>query len=101
MAVSIQIDKLAFTNTNGELFHKFNACQSYPLCYGVIIIIQWNPSKADTIGTKDFIHCSEVSLAQGLVIDHAPLTVVASYDKALPWMTKVTVLMRDLPTDSF
>ena len=34
--------------------------------------IQWNPSKMDTIGTKDFVCCSEVSLAQGLVIDHTP-----------------------------
>ena len=30
-------------------------------------IIQWNPSKADTIETNDFDRCSEVSLAQGLV----------------------------------
>ena len=34
--------------------------------------IQWNPSKADTTGTKNFVRCSEVSLAQGLVVDHAP-----------------------------
>ena len=34
--------------------------------------IQWNPSKADTTGTKYFVRCSEVSLAQGLVVDHAP-----------------------------
>ena len=26
--------------------------------------IRWNPSKADTIGTKNFVRCSEVSLAQ-------------------------------------
>ena len=51
--------------------------------------IQWNPSKADTIGTKD-VHCSEVSLAQGLVVDHAPPTVVARYDKALQWTMKQT-----------
>ena len=37
----------------------------------------------DTIGTNDFVHCSEVSLAQGLVVDHAPPTIMASYDKAL------------------
>ena len=68
---------------------------------GNIIIIQWNPSKADTIGTKNFVRCSEVSLAQGLVVDHAPPTIAASYDKALLWTTMKTVLMRDLSTDSF
>ena len=44
--------------------------------------LQWNPSKADTIGTKIFVRCSEVSLAQGLVVDHAPPTIAASYDKS-------------------
>ena len=63
--------------------------------------IQWNPSKADTIGTKNLVRYSEVSLAQGLVVDHAPLTISASYDKALLWTTKKTVLIRDLSTDSF
>ena len=43
--------------------------------------IQWNPSKTDTIGTNNFVHCSEVSLAQGLVVNHAPPTIAASYDK--------------------
>ena len=62
--------------------------------------IQWNPSKADTLVTKNFVRCSEVSLAQGLVVDHAPLTIAASYDKTLLWTTKKTVLMRDLSTDS-
>ena len=62
--------------------------------------IWWNHSKADTIGTNDLVHCSEVSLAQGLVVDHAPPTIAASYDKALLWTTKKTVLMRDLSTDS-
>ena len=43
--------------------------------------VHWNPSKADTIGTKDFVrcYCSEVSLDKGLVVDHAPLTIAASY----------------------
>ena len=27
--------------------------------------VQWNPSKADTIGTKDFVLYREVSLTQG------------------------------------
>ena len=56
--------------------------------YGILamhlrIHLQWNPSKADTIGTKYFVRCSEVSLAQGLVVDHAPPTIVVSYDKAI------------------
>ena len=65
-----------------------------------IFSIQWNPSKADTIRTKNFVRYSEVSLAQGLVIDHASPTIAASYDKALLWTTKKIVLMRDLSTDS-
>ena len=62
----------------------------------VVTVLQWNPSKVDTIGTKIFVRYSEVSLAQGLVIDRAPPTIAASYDKALLWTTK----MRDLSTDS-
>ena len=49
---------------------------------------QWNPSKADTIETKNFVCCREMSLAQGLVVDNAPPTIAASYDKALLWTTK-------------
>ena len=63
--------------------------------------IQWNPSKADTIGTKNFVHCNEVSLAQAQVrVDHAPPIIAARYDKALLWTTKKTVLTKDLSTDS-
>ena len=40
------------------------------------------PSKTDTIGTNNFVRCSEVSLAQGLVVDHAHPTIVASYRMA-------------------
>ena len=29
------------------------------------IVLQWNPSKADTIGTRIFVRYSEVSVAQG------------------------------------
>ena len=53
--------------------------------------IQWNPSKADTIGTKNL---SAVARCPYLVIDHAPPTIVASYDKALLWTTMKTVLMQ-------
>ena len=35
--------------------------------------------EANTIGTKNFVRFSKVSLAQGLVIDHAPSTIAASY----------------------
>ena len=62
--------------------------------------LQWNPSKVDTIGTENFVRCSEVSLALGLVVDHAPPTIIASYDKALLWTMMKIVLMRDLSTDS-
>ena len=58
-----------------------------------ILLIQWNLSKTDTIGTKDFFRCSEVSLAQGLVVDHTPPTIAANYDKALLWTTTKIVLM--------
>ena len=33
----------------------------------------------DTTGTKDFVLYSEVSFAQGAVVDHIPLTIVATY----------------------
>ena len=71
------------------------------LCWIGYSIIQWNPCKVDTIGTKNFVRCSKVSLALGfnLVVDHIPLTIAASYDKALLWTMKKTVLMRDLSTD--
>ena len=42
--------------------------------------LQWNPSITDTTETKDFVLYSEVSFAQGVIIDHAPLTIMASYD---------------------
>ena len=50
--------------------------------------IQWNPSKTDTIGTNDFVCHIEVSLAQGVVIDHARPTITATYDKAWLWTMK-------------
>ena len=40
--------------------------------------IQWSPSITDTTGTKDFVLYSEVSFAQRVIVDHAPLTIVAS-----------------------
>ena len=46
----------------------------------------------DTTGTKDFVLYSEVSFAQGLFVDHTPLTVVASYAGPRPWTIKPVVL---------
>ena len=45
--------------------------------------IQWSPSKTDTTGTKDFVLYSEMSLAQELVADHAPLPIVANSNAAV------------------
>ena len=50
----------------------------------------------DTSGTKDFVLYSEVSFAQGVTVDHAPLTIVASYAGARLWTMKSVVLMKDL-----
>ena len=64
--------------------------------------IQWNPSIMDTTGTKHFVLYSKVSFAQGLIVDHAPLTIiiVASYAGARLWTMKSVVLMKDLLTFS-
>ena len=64
--------------------------------YYSVIIIQWNPSKMDTIGTIDFVRCSEVSLAKGLVVAHAPSIIAASYDKARLWTTKELIRGRSI-----
>ena len=90
------------TSSNEEADRSFNNCkQKLLILLSACTYVQWNPSKTDTIGTNDFVHCSEVSLAKGLVIDHAPPTIAANYDKARLWTTKKTVLMRVLLTDSF
>ena len=48
----------------------------------------------DTTGTKDFVLYSEVSFAQGVIVDHAPLTILASYSGASLWtMISVTVVL--------
>ena len=39
--------------------------------------LKWTP-----LGPK-IVCCSEVSLAQGLVVDHAPPTIAASYDNSV------------------
>ena len=50
----------------------------------------------DTTETKDFVLYSEVSFAQGVIVDHTPLTIVASYAGARLWAMKSVVLMKDL-----
>ena len=50
--------------------------------------IQWNPSITDTTGTSDFILYSEVSFAQGVIVDHAPFAIVASYAGKRLWTMK-------------
>lgn len=63
---------------------------------GYSIIIQWNPSITDTTGTEDFVLYSKVSFAQGVIVDHAPLTVDANYAGARLWTMKSVVLIKDL-----
>ena len=53
------------------------------------ILVQQNPSKTDATGTKDFVLYNEVSLAQELVDDHAPLTIVPNYDGVRLWIMKL------------
>ena len=54
------------------------------------------PLLTDTTGTKDFVLYSEVSFAQELVGDHAPLIILFHYDGASLWTMKLIVLIRDL-----
>ena len=63
--------------------------------------IQWNPSKTDTTRTQDFVLFSEVSLAQGLIVDHAPLPVVANSNAARLRAMKPTSSIRTLLNFSF
>ena len=41
--------------------------------------LQWSPSITDTTGTEDFVPYSKVSFPKGVIVDHVPLTIVASY----------------------
>ena len=56
--------------------------------------IQWNPFKTDITVTKDFILYSKVPLAQGLVVDHAPPTIVANHDKTRLLTMRKTVIIK-------
>ena len=42
----------------------------------------------DTTGIKDFVLYSEMFFAQGVIVDHAPLTIVARYAGARLWIMK-------------
>ena len=44
----------------------------------------------DTTGTEYFVLYSEVSFAQVVIVDHAPLTIVASYAGAIKTMDHET-----------
>ena len=70
-------------------------------CFEIVDIpltngIQWSLSIMDTTGTKDFVLYSEVSFAQWVIVDHAPLTIVASYAGDRLWTMKPVVSIKDL-----
>ena len=50
----------------------------------------------DTTGTKDLVLYCEVPFAQGVIVGHAPLTVVVSYAGARLWTMRSVVLIKDL-----
>ena len=50
----------------------------------------------DTTGTKDFVLYSEVFFTQGVIVDHTPLTIMASYAGARLWTMKSVVLLSDI-----
>ena len=84
---SIQHSSLRTPSTTSPYYYKgFLKAGSQPLQLGwetmLQLVVQWSPSITDTTGTKDFFLFSEVSLAQRVIIDHAPLTIVASYPGA-------------------
>ena len=66
-----------------------------------LILYSGTPLKRTPLGPTILSAVARVSLAQGLVVDHAPPIIAANYDKARLWTTKKTVLMRVLSTDSF
>ena len=47
--------------------------------------VQCSPYKTGAIEIK---HCSKVFLAQVLVVDHTPLTIMTNYDEARLWIIK-------------
>ena len=65
------------------------------------VIYSGTPLKWTPLGPTIVSAIARVSLAQGLVVDHAPPIIAANYDKARLWTTKKTALMRVLSTDSF
>ena len=49
----------------------------------------------DTDGIEGFVLYSEVSFAQGVIVDHAPLTIIASYAGAGMWTMISVVVIKD------
>ena len=77
---------------------NFSRCVCiYRLCVGInenlpILLyfsIEWSPSITDTTGIKDFVLYNEVSFAQ---VDHALLTIVASYAGTRLWTSGVSAV---------
>ena len=52
---------------------------------GELIIFELVATVEHTTETKDFVLYNEVSFAQGVIVDHAPLIIVASYAGARLW----------------
>ena len=77
-----------------EFYYSKHVCNMY------VHVLQWSPSITDTTGTKHFVLYSDVSFAQGVIVDHAPLIIVGSYAGARLWTMKSVVLMKDLLTFS-
>ena len=71
-------------------------CHIYMYMYDTVNCVQWSPSITDTTWIKDFVLYSEVSFAQGVIFDHAPLAIVASYAGARLWTMKSVLLVKDL-----
>ena len=54
----------------------YHVCAHMHAC--ILGALQWSPSITDTTGTKNFVLYSEMSFAQGVIVNHAPLIIVAS-----------------------
>ena len=67
----------------------------------IALVYSGTPLKRTPLRPTILSAVAMVSLAQGLVVDHAPPIIAANYDKARLWTTKKIVLMRVLSTDSF
>ena len=87
-------EHLKFSYYTSDIMFRHNT--HIPGLYRRMTAIQWSPSITDTTGTKYFVLYSEVSFTQGVIVDHAPLIIVASYAGARLWTMKSVVLIKDL-----